>query len=324
MPGRKYNSVNGYRYGFNGQENSDEIAVGLTTAMYWEYDSRIGRRWNVNPLTNEYESPFVCLSNNPILKSDLLGNTPTDPTGWVKTGEGKMVYDSRVTDHESAGKYYPGGIYSEFNKSGSSYTTKDGEKIVLGKDGNFTIDGVEKHSPDLGFLSLEIKTLETTSTSGEGEAIGAKVDFGLNYKYFGFNGGATALYANAHNKSEFGNILYTPTVLDIGLEATLLKENIDFRFGTKKNSLNIAGTVELYSANANVNAFFMEGADKKYGAHIDANAGAYAAKAEANFGGTLFVVKTSFTVGGTLASAHAGITIGGYYPPSWVLTLTIN
>jgi hypothetical protein len=50
MPGRKFTQPNNsYRYGFNGQEKSDDVTVGNTTAMYWEYDSRIGRRWNVDP-----------------------------------------------------------------------------------------------------------------------------------------------------------------------------------------------------------------------------------------------------------------------------------
>jgi hypothetical protein len=38
-----------YRYGFNGQEKVDEISgVGNhNTALFWEYDTRLGRRWNV-------------------------------------------------------------------------------------------------------------------------------------------------------------------------------------------------------------------------------------------------------------------------------------
>lgn len=80
MPGRKYSQVNSsYRYGFNGQENSDEISPGLTTAMYWEYDSRIGRRWNVDPIFKEYESPYSCFSNNPICYSDINGDDKNPP-----------------------------------------------------------------------------------------------------------------------------------------------------------------------------------------------------------------------------------------------------
>jgi RHS repeat-associated protein len=85
MPGRKYSQPSSsYRYGFNGQENIDEIAAGLTTAMYWEYDSRIGRRWNVDPKPMSSVSPFACFANNPILFVDNLGDTIHDATGSVE------------------------------------------------------------------------------------------------------------------------------------------------------------------------------------------------------------------------------------------------
>jgi hypothetical protein len=51
MPGRKVASE-GYRYGFNGQEKSTELDQdgNSMTAEYWQYDARLGRRWNVDLL----------------------------------------------------------------------------------------------------------------------------------------------------------------------------------------------------------------------------------------------------------------------------------
>jgi hypothetical protein len=74
MPGRSYTAVSAYRYGFNTQEKSDEIGANLFTAVYWEYDSRIGRRWNVDPELHSWESPYSCFANNPIIFTDVLGN----------------------------------------------------------------------------------------------------------------------------------------------------------------------------------------------------------------------------------------------------------
>ncbi len=72
MPGRKYSQPNTkYRYGFNGQEKSDDVTAGNYTAEYWEYDSRIGRRWNVDPVYKH--SPYECFAGNPILYSDPSG-----------------------------------------------------------------------------------------------------------------------------------------------------------------------------------------------------------------------------------------------------------
>ena len=76
MFGRKYHVGGGsYRYGFNGQEKSTEIAEGLTTAEFWEYDSRTGRRWNVDLKPDASSSVYSTFGNNPILNMDPLGDT---------------------------------------------------------------------------------------------------------------------------------------------------------------------------------------------------------------------------------------------------------
>ncbi|MEX0968183.1 MAG: RHS repeat-associated core domain-containing protein [Bacteroidia bacterium] len=64
-----------YRYGFNGQEKDDEIsgAGNSYTAEYWQYDSRLGRRWNIDPLTYPWQGSYVTFNNNPIIFVDPLG-----------------------------------------------------------------------------------------------------------------------------------------------------------------------------------------------------------------------------------------------------------
>jgi hypothetical protein len=66
----------------NGQEEDNEIFQGAMGAEYWEYDSRIGRRWNIDPMVNESESPYACFNNNPILMNDPDGLAPKT-TGFV-------------------------------------------------------------------------------------------------------------------------------------------------------------------------------------------------------------------------------------------------
>ena len=93
MPGRKFAQANSsYRYGFNGQENSDEIAAGLTTAMYWEYDSRIGRRWNLDPVVKEDESPYLCFGGNPVASSDINGDDADKPKKKTARGDKVKIY----------------------------------------------------------------------------------------------------------------------------------------------------------------------------------------------------------------------------------------
>ncbi len=78
MPGKNvtlasYSSLNRYRYGFNGQETETEINPSVTTAQFWEYDSRIGHRWNIDPVSYPWQSSYTTFNNNPILYADPLG-----------------------------------------------------------------------------------------------------------------------------------------------------------------------------------------------------------------------------------------------------------
>lgn len=66
-----------YRYGFNGQEKDDEVAGSGNsyTAEFWQYDSRTGRRWNVDPKPTPSNSSYLTFNNNPIYNIDILGDT---------------------------------------------------------------------------------------------------------------------------------------------------------------------------------------------------------------------------------------------------------
>jgi RHS repeat-associated protein len=75
MPGRSY-SGSAYKYGFNGQEQDDEVSgTGNSyTAEFWQYDSRLGRRFNTDPVVIAYLSPYNCFQNSPIEYSDPDGD----------------------------------------------------------------------------------------------------------------------------------------------------------------------------------------------------------------------------------------------------------
>ncbi|MEA3495523.1 MAG: RHS repeat-associated core domain-containing protein, partial [Bacteroidota bacterium] len=72
--GRNF-SAEEYRFGFQGQERDDEIKGegNSYTAEFWQYDSRLGRRWNVDPVDKPWESPYACFANNPIWFVDPNG-----------------------------------------------------------------------------------------------------------------------------------------------------------------------------------------------------------------------------------------------------------
>jgi len=72
--GRCYNNEK-YRFGYNTQEKVDEISGtgNHYTALYWEYDARTARRWNIDPIAYPWQSPYAINNNNPIIFFDPLG-----------------------------------------------------------------------------------------------------------------------------------------------------------------------------------------------------------------------------------------------------------
>ena len=93
LPNRSYSPTE-YKYGHNGQLKDDDIYGNgnAYTAEYWEYDSRLIRRWNRDPITKPWESPYACFDGNPIYFADpsgAEGETPQPTTGTWETHNDK-------------------------------------------------------------------------------------------------------------------------------------------------------------------------------------------------------------------------------------------
>ncbi len=75
MPERSFSSGN-YRFGYQGQEKTDEISGSgnHNTALFWEYDSRLTRRWNLDPVDQVNISNYAVNGLNPILYNDPDGD----------------------------------------------------------------------------------------------------------------------------------------------------------------------------------------------------------------------------------------------------------
>jgi len=95
-------SSESYRYGFNGQEKDDEVygEGNSTTAEFWQYDSRLGRRWNLDPKPNPSISGYACFANSPLMFSDPFGDTlkiinkaNTEGDGSHNYVEGQYTYE---------------------------------------------------------------------------------------------------------------------------------------------------------------------------------------------------------------------------------------
>ncbi|RYZ77736.1 MAG: hypothetical protein EOP04_30835 [Proteobacteria bacterium] len=77
MPGRKYSASDGYRYGFNGKENDNDVKGEGYQIDYGEriYDPRLGRFYSVDPMYKDFPelTTYQYGSNNPIFNIDLDG-----------------------------------------------------------------------------------------------------------------------------------------------------------------------------------------------------------------------------------------------------------
>jgi len=136
MPNRNWSGTD-YRFGFNGQEKDNEIyGEGKSyTAEFWQYDSRLGRRWNLDPKGEASISLYACFGDNPIMFSDILGNTIRNGYKYLidrteklitQTGNAKNYYETQygLSEDMSKKEYIAGGgkrkTWTEYRKTLSS------------------------------------------------------------------------------------------------------------------------------------------------------------------------------------------------------------
>ncbi|HEY0067708.1 MAG TPA: RHS repeat-associated core domain-containing protein, partial [Flavisolibacter sp.] len=153
MPGRKYSAGNGYRYGFNGKENDNEVKGEGSQQDYGMriYDPRLGKFLSVDPLTRGYPmlTPYQFASNTPIQAIDLDG-LEGETYLETKIENGKEVVLRRVievdvyvavsrsagTNHYLVPQAQDADFREEFSKNladqykNGKFKDKDGNKIT--------------------------------------------------------------------------------------------------------------------------------------------------------------------------------------------------
>ena len=114
-----------YRFGFNGQEKTNEIAgVGNhNTAMFWEYDTRLGRRWNKDPKPVIGINDYHVLLNNPIIYTDPLGDKVPVSGSMKEKREFKKELEERTGNKY---KYVNGEL--EIKQKSTSWKSKKESK----------------------------------------------------------------------------------------------------------------------------------------------------------------------------------------------------
>ena len=90
---RSYEVGRAYRWGFNGQEVVGELGRSHYTARFWEYDGRLGRRWEVDPVVKAAESRYAVFGGNPVRFMDPDGR---DTVEIFMSGERRGRYRSHI------------------------------------------------------------------------------------------------------------------------------------------------------------------------------------------------------------------------------------
>jgi hypothetical protein len=98
-------------------EKDDEIYGNgnLYTAEFWEYDARLGRRWNIDPVINPSESGYATFRNNPIVLTDPDGDCadckeeePVEPAENQSTNDNIKIND--LPKANNVGEFLVGAV----------------------------------------------------------------------------------------------------------------------------------------------------------------------------------------------------------------------
>ncbi|RZL15308.1 MAG: hypothetical protein EOO89_13650, partial [Pedobacter sp.] len=133
LPGRNYTNSTNYLHGFNSHEKSDDVSgVGNhTSALFGEYDTRLVRRWNLDPRPNVSASPYSMFSNNPVWFSDIAMDTARNGGNGSLGQNFKFENENNeLTDKEFKGmqdRFYA-NLDQQVNNGGHTYR---GDKVSL-------------------------------------------------------------------------------------------------------------------------------------------------------------------------------------------------
>ena len=179
MQGRSFSS-GGYRYGFNGKENDNEVKGAGNQQDYGMrfYDPRVGRFLSVDPLTKSFPmlSSYQFASNSPIANIDLDGSeSKYYSIELLKTinGRGTLIQStSKLTEEKSkeAGWFVSGAFYRSPGRfgEGSLYTItasktilKDNgsEEIIIQNIGAIYVPPPPKPSPNRPVSSMPLNVV---------------------------------------------------------------------------------------------------------------------------------------------------------------------
>jgi hypothetical protein len=172
MPGRSFNPTI-YSYGFGGQLKDDEISGSGNsyTAEFWQYDPRLGRRWNTDQIVKPWESSYATFGNNPIYFNDPFG---LDKETATKKEKAKGASDSEGTGYSTDGNTRTSGKTTQTLDKGCdcyvnspSETTQAPESTTASAASEVSMKGSEIISSTHTVIERPKVLFELSSKSGD-------------------------------------------------------------------------------------------------------------------------------------------------------------
>lgn len=217
-----------YSYGMNTQEKDDEIygEGNSYSAEYWQYDARLGRRWNNDPRPNPSMSVYACFGNNPIFTTDINGDTT-----WVFDEKGNflnVINDDKPNETHfiNAEEHYRIMYANYEKKEDGSYGIKDPNTFATDIRNNSTafytkkteavMKQAFKNSPtngEIGFAlafkvgSRELEFLICTTCTSNDDGDGYSIDLSpINQEFSN-----RTVFAVGHSHPSVNSKPYKPT-----------------------------------------------------------------------------------------------------------------
>ncbi len=170
--GRTYTIQTGsYRFGFNTQEKVDEVSGdgNHNTAEFWEYDTRLGRRWNLDPKSQVNISDYAVMGCNPVFNMDWLGDEVVN--GYKRDKEHYKKQSEKFKEKAASHKSKIAQWW--YNMRAKRADKKLEEANALYDETQAWIDDYEKNNPeDFKKVNEDIKEVVEVKVVGANEVKG--------------------------------------------------------------------------------------------------------------------------------------------------------
>lgn len=189
MAMRSIVSSDGYRYGFNGQEKETELNPSITSAEYWMYDGRLGRRWNLDPVVKSWQSNYSCLSNSPIWRIDPKGDddffdsegnfieSRGDGDAIIIVNQGKTIEDA-IADPKNSAMNITEIEFSPDQSSKTFFTNLLSHYSQIELEETFNVVGFIKNSNNDNERDAALAYVSKSENVEEGFAVGLSMPEG--------------------------------------------------------------------------------------------------------------------------------------------------